>query len=168
MAGCADTHAGAQAVREVRAGAVTIPYVYSDTGIEIPVVAISAGKVFFRRGRLPYAVSRPHLERKGKAYDRVAKTWLYLEQGEALASAARARQKRLDQEAEAMAQAHQWRACQALPAGPGLQKREIDGSRLYRLKMAMVAAHPDHGGTSEAFIAARKRYLSAKSFRGAA
>lgn len=31
------------------------------------------------------------------------------------------------------------------------------------LKAAMAAAHPDRGGTSEAFIAARERYLSAKN-----
>lgn len=37
-------------------------------------------------------------------------------------------------------------------AGPGLKE----------LKAAMAAAHPDRGGTSEAFITARERYLRAK------
>jgi hypothetical protein len=35
-------------------------------------------------------------------------------------------------------------------------------SELHRLKSAMAAAHPDHGGSNEAFIAARQRYLGAK------
>jgi hypothetical protein len=36
---------------------------------------------------------------------------------------------------------------------------------LRHLKQAMVAAHPDKGGTSEAFIEARKRYVDAKQMR---
>jgi hypothetical protein len=39
-------------------------------------------------------------------------------------------------------------------------------SRLRQLKAEMAAAHPDHGGTSEAFIAARERYLGAKRISG--
>jgi hypothetical protein len=35
-------------------------------------------------------------------------------------------------------------------------------SRLRQLKAEMAAAHPDRGGTSEAFIKARQRYLVAK------
>jgi hypothetical protein len=31
------------------------------------------------------------------------------------------------------------------------------------LKMSMAAAHPDHGGTSAAFIKAREEYVAAKS-----
>lgn len=37
---------------------------------------------------------------------------------------------------------------------------------LKQLKAAMAAAHPDHGGTSEAFIAARERYVAAKRLAG--
>ena len=33
---------------------------------------------------------------------------------------------------------------------------------LAELKAAMAAAHPDHGGTDEAFIAARRRYETAR------
>jgi hypothetical protein len=147
---------------------MTILHVYSDTGVEIQVVSLSAGKVFFRRGRLACAVSRPDLERKGKAYDRVAKQWLYLDKGDALAAVARARQRRLDQEAaEAVARAQQraaW-AYDALPTGAAPQKRATDDVRLRRLKLEMANAHPDRGGTSEAFIAAHKRYLRAKAAR---
>lgn len=39
-------------------------------------------------------------------------------------------------------------------------------SRLRRLKAEMAAAHPDHGGSNEAFIAARERYLGAKRTAG--
>jgi hypothetical protein len=35
-------------------------------------------------------------------------------------------------------------------------------SRLRQLKAEMAAAHPDRGGTSEAFIKARQRYLDAE------
>lgn len=37
-----------------------------------------------------------------------------------------------------------------------------DPGELKRLKAAMADAHPDRGGTSEAFIAARERYLRAR------
>lgn len=37
---------------------------------------------------------------------------------------------------------------------------------LKQLKAAMAAAHPDRGGTDEAFIAARKRYVAAKQMAG--
>jgi hypothetical protein len=39
---------------------------------------------------------------------------------------------------------------------------ELLASRLRQLKAEMAAAHPDRGGTSEAFIKARQRYLVAK------
>jgi hypothetical protein len=39
-------------------------------------------------------------------------------------------------------------------------------SRLRRLKAEMASAHPDRGGTSEAFIEARQRYLGAKRLAG--
>ena len=39
---------------------------------------------------------------------------------------------------------------------------ELLASRLRELKAEMAAAHPDRGGTSEAFIKARQRYLRAK------
>jgi hypothetical protein len=143
---------------------MTISYIYTDTGTEIPVEALSVGKVFFRRRNGPYAISRRDLEKKGKAYDRVAKTWMYLDQGKALAAAARARQKQIDEETAAAAARAQRKAAtyEAPPSDAGPQKREADG-RLLRLKQAMADAHPDRGGTSEAFIAARKRYLKAKA-----
>jgi transposase len=43
---------------------------------------------------------------------------------------------------------------------------ELLASRLRRLKAEMAAAHPDHGGSNEAFIAARERYLGAKRTAG--
>jgi uncharacterized protein YigA (DUF484 family) len=39
---------------------------------------------------------------------------------------------------------------------------ELLASRLRQLKAEMAAAHPDRGGTSEAFMKARARYLVAK------
>ena len=41
------------------------------------------------------------------------------------------------------------------------QKRAEAEPELRRLKLAMADAHPDHGGTSEEFIAARERYEQA-------
>jgi hypothetical protein len=38
----------------------------------------------------------------------------------------------------------------------------VSRQELYRLKMAMAAAHPDHGGNDKEFIAAHERYLRAK------
>jgi hypothetical protein len=43
---------------------------------------------------------------------------------------------------------------------------DSEASRLRQLKAEMAAAHPDHGGTSEAFIAARQRYVDAKRSAG--
>jgi hypothetical protein len=40
---------------------------------------------------------------------------------------------------------------------------ERPAKELAALKTAMAAAHPDRGGTNEAFIAARKRYVAAKA-----
>jgi hypothetical protein len=42
------------------------------------------------------------------------------------------------------------------------RREEMRQPDLHALKMAMAAAHPDHGGSSEAFIKARERYLNAK------
>jgi hypothetical protein len=39
-------------------------------------------------------------------------------------------------------------------------------SRLRQFKAEMAAAHPDRGGTTEAFIEARQRYLGAKRLAG--
>jgi|GEM_PF-4383793 hypothetical protein len=43
---------------------------------------------------------------------------------------------------------------------------DSEASRLRQLKAEMAAAHPDRGGTSEAFIKARQRYLGAKRLAG--
>jgi hypothetical protein len=46
---------------------------------------------------------------------------------------------------------------------------ELDGSvasRLRQLKAEMASAHPDRGGSNEAFIEARHRYLEAKRIAG--
>jgi hypothetical protein len=132
---------------------------YTDTGAEIPVSGLSEAKVFYRIGRFARAVSRSALEKKGKVYDRDAKRWLFREQGAALAATARARQKLRDREANQ----EKGRLWDTAPAVEGQQKRESDDGRLRRLKMEMAAAHPDRGGTSEAFIAACRRYLKAKA-----
>jgi hypothetical protein len=44
----------------------------------------------------------------------------------------------------------------------GDQSQQTPESDLRELKAAMVAAHPDKGGTKEAFIEARKRYVEAR------
>lgn len=43
------------------------------------------------------------------------------------------------------------------------QERAEPTIDLHAPKMAMAAAHPDAGGTNEAFIEARRRYLRAKA-----
>jgi hypothetical protein len=43
------------------------------------------------------------------------------------------------------------------------RRGEIEEPDLLELKAAMAAAHPDKGGTSKTFIAARERYLAAKA-----
>jgi hypothetical protein len=43
---------------------------------------------------------------------------------------------------------------------------QIPEADLHELKMAMAAAHPDRGGSSAAFIAARARYMAAKAATG--
>jgi hypothetical protein len=47
----------------------------------------------------------------------------------------------------------------------GAQGPRLTASDLHELKMAMAAAHLDAGGTSEAFVAARRRYEAAKAAR---
>jgi hypothetical protein len=42
------------------------------------------------------------------------------------------------------------------------RKKKPQPSLLSELKAAMAAAHPDRGGSSEAFIAARARYVAAR------
>ena len=55
---------------------------------------------------------------------------------------------------------------QAMSAQAIAEFDESIASRLRRCKAEMAAAHPDRGGTSEAFIEARKRYLAAKRIVG--
>ena len=53
--------------------------------------------------------------------------------------------------------------------GSALTSPDLDdhvASGLHRLKAEMAAAHPDRGGTTEAFIEARHRYLEAKRIAG--
>jgi hypothetical protein len=49
-----------------------------------------------------------------------------------------------------------WRAAPTAP---------VDEARIAKLKAEMIAAHPDRGGTNDKFIAAHKRYRSAKGDR---
>jgi hypothetical protein len=48
------------------------------------------------------------------------------------------------------------------PRPPGFEKEPLPEIDLRELKAAMAAAHPDKGGSSAAFIAARKAYLRAR------
>jgi hypothetical protein len=45
---------------------------------------------------------------------------------------------------------------------PRRRKKKPQSSLLSELKAAMAAAHPDRGGSNEAFIAARVRYVAAR------
>jgi hypothetical protein len=72
------------------------------------------------------------------------KTWFSDEQA-ATAAVAKARSKALKRNGAKM-----------------LQRRIKNNAKLLKLKMEMAAVHPDHGGSSEAFIEARERYVKAK------
>lgn len=48
------------------------------------------------------------------------------------------------------------------------QRPQRDPQELKRLKREMADAHPDHGGSSETFIAARHRYVAARAKAGLA
>ena len=47
-------------------------------------------------------------------------------------------------------------------APPELQPQQVEPD-LAGLKATMAAAHPDHGGTNEAFIAARRQFVAARA-----
>ena len=58
-----------------------------------------------------------------------------------------------------------WEADCRLYLAPPLMpdwRRSPEAPNLQQLKAEMAAAHPDHGGSEEAFIAARKRYVQAR------
>src|SRR6266446_2410924 len=132
---------------------------YDIYGRPVQIVAKSETLLFFGGKRARQTISRNTLKKRGKA--RSGGEWFFLERGAAFAHAARAREKERKREAEREIARISTMAEQALA--------ELDDSvtsRLRRLKAEMAAAHPDRGGTSEAFIKARQRYVDAKRIAG--
>lgn len=141
--------------------------IYDCFARSIPVAGLAGTKIFFRSGDGVHAVSRRDIEKKGKAYDRKGKEWIFSTEGAALAAMARQREKQNAENArfEAARAAYTAHAAQqvAQSACAAQKHRATESDKLHLLKQQMADAHPDRSGTSEAFIAARNRYLRAKA-----
>jgi hypothetical protein len=140
---------------------MTLGYLYDDYGREILIEGKSETLFFFGDGWRRRTISRRALEKNRKA--RIDGRWFFLDRGAALAHRARARDAEKALEAE---QAREVGAQQTFRPVPEATVINVVDTNLRRLKAEMAAAHPDHGGTNDAFIAARKRYLKARAKLG--
>lgn len=70
--------------------------------------------------------------------------------------------QKLEQEGDVYNNAHCWQSDWLLYLNPPSPREDEPLPDLRELKAAMAAAHPDRGGSSEAFIEARTRYERAR------